>query len=827
MARGSALVSSTVPPALASRRPAARRWASVRLLLGIVALYPIVLPAQAPAASAALAAWNDSLRAAPTSAALGAVAARAGQGPGVEGLRKALLALRRGELSLDRGQLDQALTVAAWVGNVHRDWAWPRYIAARAALVMDTAGWFPVADAGVTQGEKFEDAFWHSVRETLDRDPGFPGVYQWITPYLVAGGDRLLRPDQLALVRRAVLRTEPAADPDLLLVWGRYLRTERDYDSALAVFGAALAAGGDTARLDLERARTLRALHDSTAAVAAYWDGVAHLTPVGRLFYRFDLAWIVGRDSLAAFDRLPGDSVSWWLHRFWNERATAALMSPFSRLSEQLRRWDVAYARYRARSPWRREAYHSIDIFADNDDCVHQDTKFYEQTWAMEPWLPGDTRFREWLLDQRGVIYLRHGEPIERIGGVDARLGPEDFTDGPGADTPDLTGVWSPWLFPLDRDTPMRRGGTGVIRMEPAWTIEAWVYLIANDFRVIAFRPSRAIGDYDATTMVSYPPFSPRFWLQLSGTLDVWHDAGLRIADRLEHPLGGKVPTIPTCEKPMQAAIARARIDADSTIHNDTDSPPIRSPWQFNSAIFGLGRAVDHTGEAFIVLAVGGDSLHARPAADGGVTYPVHLRLSAWNHQTDSAVTVDTTRVFHARRPLAPGERLMISQALPLGAGDWEIAVLGTGEDRHAGAYTLRRDVRVDRGPGLTLSDLVTGVTGAPSVTAPDGDPFPIDVGGTWTRGSSVELFYEVGGVPVGGSYRSTVEVTPLEPTHGPSLRIATTDRSTLPMNYVRRAVGTDRLVPGTYRLTVTVRAGAEQAVRSTIVILTVPSGSR
>ncbi len=611
-----------------------------------------------------------------------------------------------------------------------------------------------------------------------------------------------------------------------------YLRTEREYDTALAVFDRAEASGGDTMRLDLERARTLRALHDSTAAVAAYWDGVTHLTPIGRQAYRFDLAWIVGADSLAAFDRLPDDSVAGWLHRFWDERATAALMSPFSRVSEQLRRWDVAYARYRVRSPWRREMYHDVDIFFDNDDCVHRASDFYREAWAMQPALTGDIRTREWLLDQRGIIYLRHGEPIERIGGADAGLNPDDLTDGPDPDAADTSAVWSAW----DKGAYVRAFSVGPVSKGPpplvpyhlpAGPQASWVYIIGGDYRLLSFRGSDAIGQYDATTLASYPAYSPFLWLQLSGTLQVYHDAGVRIADRLEHPLRGRVLTMPTCEKPIRAAITRARADADSAVHNDSNSPPIRFPWAFNSAMFALGRAVDHTGEALVILAVGGDSLHAEPAADGGVTYPVHLRISAWNRETDGTVQVDTTRMIAARQPLEPGERLIVAEPVSLGAGDWEIAALATEENLNSGAYTLRRDVHVDNGPGLTLSDLVTGVSGAPSWTAPDGNPFPIDVARTWTRGSSLELFFEVGGVSVGASYQTTVEITPLHPTHGPSLRIATTDRGIAATNYVRRTVGTDQLVAGTYRMTVTVRSDGRQASRSTTFTLTVPARGR
>ncbi len=355
---------------------------------------------------------------------------------------------------------------------------------------------------------------------------------------------------------------------------------------------------------------------------------------------------------------------------------------------------------------------------------------------------------------------------MERIGGIDPRLGAEDLVDGPDPDGADTSAVWSEW----DKGEVVRAFDVGPVSQGPPPLVpyhmavgqpESWVYIIGGDLRLLSFRGSDAIGQYDATTLASYPAYSPGAWLQLSGTLQVYHDAGALIADRLEHPLRGAVPTLPTCWKPIQAAIVRARADADSAVHNDTDAPPILFPWAFNSAMFALGRASDQTGEALVVVAIGGDSLHAELSHDGGVVYPVHLRVSAWNHKTDRTVLVDTTRMIATRRPLAPGERLVLSQSIPLGAGDWEIALLATEENLQSGAYTLRRDVRVDRGPGVTLSDLVTGVTGAPSWIAPDGNPFPINVAATWTRGSSIELFYEVGGVEAGGSYRTTVEDHP------------------------------------------------------------------
>jgi hypothetical protein len=789
----------------------------------IVALYPIPAPAQTPSESTALAAWNDSLRAAATPAAVERLAPRAGDGDGVEGLRKALLALRRGEVRRDRGQFDQALMVADWVGNAHHDaWAWPHYIVARAAMAMDTAGWFPIEDDGIEQGETFEQAFWRSVRQTLHIDPDFPGLQRWILPTLVAGGDRLLRSDQLAVVQRVVSRRDP--DPDALLVWGRYLRAERDYLDALTTFNMALARGGDTMRLDLERARTLRALHDSIGAGWAYWDGLRHITPVGRRFYRFDLAWIVSADSLKAFDRVPDDSLAWWLHRFWDERDVAAVQPVGSRLSEQLRRWGVAYARYRVKSPWRHLMYDSPDIFIDNAPCVHRDSRFYDEAWALRPSLPGDIRSREWLLDQRGIIYLRHGEPIAQFGGIEPPLNREDFADGPDYDAPDTSRVWSHWARGAKVATFMADTGMGGVPFgELMGHTESWLYIIGNDQRVLNFRGSAAIGSYDATTLASYLPYSPASWLLLSGTLQVYHAAAVRIVHELLNPHVGAVPDPPTCWNPVRTAIARSRVDADSAIHNDTDSPPVLHPWAFNIRMFALGQARDSSGQALIVMAFGGDSLRGQTTPSGTI-YPIHLVIEAWNHQTGEMVRVDTVRVAASRTSLTADSRLVMTQSLPLSAGDWEVGLTADQGNPQVGAYTLRRDVRVDSGVAPALSDIVTGVTGAPSWLATDGAAFPINVFDRWPSGSSIETYYEVRGLPAGTPYQTTVEVEPIGNGKGPTLRIATSDRSTAEIDYIRRSVGTERLLPGEYRLTVTVRAGQRHATRSTTFVLLAPA---
>ncbi len=473
-----------------------------------------------------------SLARATTPAELSLLSPLANRGLSVSGLRQDLYHVRDGELTQSRLELEQTATRADRTARDHPGWSWAPFVLARIFGAMNQAGWEPLRpDDGKSQFESYPDAMWRNLRAALEHEPELTAARRWFVSLAVAGGDRLLQPDQGVVLAREVTRANPA--PDALLAWGRSLRTYRIYDSALAVFNRAAGLGGDRSRLDLERARTMRALHDTTGASAAYWDGIAHLTPVGRELYRYDLAWLISADSLVAFDKTPDGGVARWLHRFWDERDAAAANRPGERLDEHLRRWAFAYAHFRVRAPWRRTMYTRVDMYIDNDNCQHFDPSLYDLLWKMPPpQHAGDPRYREWLLDHRGIIYLRHGEPLEMLGGMGARYPRENFTAGETPDVGDESATWAPWTMVIQKDRVAAPGGRplAMFTKGPGLIIaqsvprypQSWLYLIDGQLQLLHFRETLAIGMYGPTTLVSYLPFDRSLtaqWSRISATM--------------------------------------------------------------------------------------------------------------------------------------------------------------------------------------------------------------------------------------------------------------------------------------------------------------------
>lgn len=814
------------------RRSSAR--IRVRTIIGAVALAIAMAPlavssvaAQSRAERLSLAGWTDSLDRSISQSAVARIESRANANPRVGALRHALFDIRRAELRHDRGTTTHAEFEAVWIARAHSDWPWAHYLVARTLVDELVEGWLPASTDDNKEGsESLADSAWQELRAALEGDRELAVARHMAIGLMVAGGDRLLRDDQLAIVEGELARARP--DPDAILVWGRHLRTGRHYDEAIAAFNSAVARGGDRSRLDLEIGRTQRAVHDSADAVAAYWDGLQHLTPAGRELYRFDLGWIISRDSLSAFDRLPDSAVVSWMHRFWDERDAAAAAHPGARLAEHLRRWAFVYAHYRVRSPWRRSMYDRIDMFYDNEDCQHLDESLYTTLWEMPPVHTGDIRARERMLDQRGILYLRHGEPLMRVGGAEPRFGPENFTTGTPATTPDETDAWSPWargsvVHTFVPPPPGYRGSKGGVPYQMSiGATESWLYMIDGDARLLTFRPSFAIGAYGATTLSSYLPYSPGAWLARVGTLDVYTDAARRIARELTI-IGPSTPRDPpTCWNEVRAANDRSRADAAVATHNDSDSPPFVHPWASTIGIYALGDGANRSGEALLTFALGGTTLHADTLADGRAAYHIQFHLTAWDASTGRTITRDTTRLLIRRDPLGANQLLASWLEIPLPPGQWEIGVRAQQGDS-SGAYAMRRDVVIGAGDNLGVSDIITGRTGEPVWAATDGLPFPIETTGRWQTGSAAELFFEVHGIPAGESYQTIIDVRTVDSTAKrlpAPVMISTTDLSSGGATYVRKTLGLEHLVAGTYQLSVTARWHAQRVTRTQRIVV-------
>lgn len=700
------------------------------------------------------------------------------------GLREFAEWERGGSLSLG----EQALFRFEQARSRREDWGWPHYLQARLFLAFHQANVPLRASAGAVEGEQHLEAATRHLRAALERDPDLRQARQLLVDLTLPSADRTLRADVREAIAREVSR--PDALPGALVVWARHLRAERQYDSALATFNRAGDAGFDPSVLGLERARTLTALGRPRVGRDAYWEGVARLTEAGRQALRQDLGYILTTDSLASFDAVAPADVEAWLRRFWGERDAAVARDPGERLMEHLRRWVYVFERYRLPAPWRIEFFDRVDYAFDDirEPCTGGASDFYKRLPIEPASLPGDPRATEALLDHRGLVYLKHGEPFARsIPPLSTELEPERDLNAVGGNPQGQEGF---------------RLAASVARTE------AWAYWIEGTWRIFSFRGSDALGRHAATTLTSYMPLlNPQAWLAMASILPRYQAAANQVTNYTGWQPKG-------CLGRIKAAIDRQREDAAVAIDTDSDTPAIEEPWNATLRLFGLGDARDRSGRALVTFAIPTDQVRGEPVADGRQLWWLDFRLTAYRVSDGMRVDLDTARTFVA--PSAPANGQLTGWfELPLEPGTWQVAVRVKQRGNAAGgAYALRRGLVVDGTPELALSDVVTGREGASPWLAPDG-PFPVNALGTWPVGGEVDLWFEVRGLDAGDSYRTTMTVRPTEGRRGRDVTITTDDRASGSITRVRKLLGLQRLEAGEYELTVTVEADGQRATRS------------
>ena len=366
------------------------------------------LLAAAPAAVAAQAQWEreslerlrDSIRFSADTAGILALErvlieeAKAERLEPMHHLRLGILALRLSELQPTEPHLDHAIGEFQWAAELRPDWPWPWYgLGLAEARGADRAGGF-AGGLFTMLGLDRDRLAGYAFARAIAVDPSFiDGLLEFAR---IALSQRIDAPVQPALdALRASTASPIGWDADLLLARGRLERFAGHPDSAVVAFrrAARLAWRPDEALLELARTTPLtgpidgrrgRSIREATrrhylAAAATSDSRVAAML-------RRDLEPILQREELEAFDGLAPGERGAWLAEFWASRDALDLREPGSRLAEHLRRWDVARREFRL-PPFRRR-----------------------YRWGIETWQSGDGE-----LDDRGIVYVRHGEPTLRI----------------------------------------------------------------------------------------------------------------------------------------------------------------------------------------------------------------------------------------------------------------------------------------------------------------------------------------------------------------------------------------------------------------------------
>ena len=646
-------------------------------------------------------------------------------------LRAALVALRLADLGADpdAGEARDELRRLT-----RRQPDWPYAWHALAAAEIRRAAW-ERADS-LALGNRvgtgtLERAMEHECR-AVAADPTFVPAALALADLALGLRDTALYADARDALRRADA-AHVTAPTELLVARGRLERATDQTDSALAVFQRA---GGALARLEL--ARTQLAV-GAPEGEGPYYAGAEADDSVVVAAYRADLKPIAPDSELVRFDLARGAERAAFLRRFWTDRDRAELRKDGERLREHYRR--LLYARRHFALTISRRFYGLRDAYRSGSEEI----------------------------DDRGVIYVRHGEPATRLKPFVFGLMPNETWRYDRADG-DL-------LFHFSAGYDDAGGG------------DLYDYRLVEsvmDLRGAAEAPVDQL-------LLSRAALSPVYGRMLN-----WGPNGAARARAHERGIGQVSIDFGTTTDSYELQFARRL-----TAYANLVAVGVRDSLPLAHFVFGIGPA------------------ETTPATEGdGVSYPVRVRLVALDGADHAVASADTTVLFRLDRPLSRGQYLIGRVELPLPAGSWSWrAALEQGAD--AGIVLPRDSVRVAaRGPALALSDLALGIRAASARWLPTpADTVLLTPFDLFLEGSQVELYYEATAAVSGMQYRHEIAVYRTKGDgrleQRPVVTLGFEERASGTLVRSHRTLQLGRLKPGPYVVEVKVTgAGGEPAVR-------------
>jgi GWxTD domain-containing protein len=729
--------SSLIPP------PGSRLATLVAAL--IVAVAPLPLLAQSPADRVQLERFRDSIAGTVDSIGLLALERRTIEQAKLDRnntpihLKLGFLSLRLGELG-GQSHYDDAASEFQWAIDLKPTWPYPWYGMGLAE--------YGVGDSQVSfiTGLKTmlgKDALTRSAMafaKSAEVDPSFVrGLVELANTALRQRVNIKLGVALDALRRSA--STAAAQDPQVLLARGRVEREVGDGDSALAAFHGYLDRGPSRSLGQLEIARTLFLL-GRFDGVQPYYAGAASDDSASVAGYRADLATIASDSVMREFDHTAGVARAAYLKRFWSERDRAELRADGERLREHYRRLFYARKNFQLTSLNR-----------------HYD--------IVERYRSGSRDF-----DDRGVIYIRHGEPSTRATYAAPGLEPNES-----------------WRY-------SRPEGDLIFHFVAREDVQDFK-LVESLFDVLGFSQAIALhdGGAEANPVAAELMFSREHLSPIYQRLESAGRIGTGQYQTEERRLG-------------QASIA---------IGTRTDSYELRFARELKVKSDVLAVGHDSTGTLVqITYAISGKGLEP-VTVTSGYLYSVRVRFAATGPSGTVAASLDTTRHFVAPEPVPEGENLVGRVAVPLPPGKYEYR-LAIQQGEEAGVVLPRDSVRVG-GPttaALALSDLVLGSRNANLVwRRPDQDTVLFNPLRAFKRSDEMQLYYEVDGLRPGSPYEVRLAVRrhggggglfrKLFGGGGAAISLKFDGQARAALESAHRGLQLDRLKPGSYVLELTV----------------------
>lgn len=609
--------------------------------------------------------------------------AKATRGDAILHLRLGFLSLRLGDLGALR-YYDDAASEFQWAVEIEPRWPYGWFALGLAEQELgEVQG--PAADRITLLGRNASGRAATAYMRAALADPAFASRLEVLAAQAVRRRDADRAKVVLDALRQALAAQAPGVRaPAILLALGRVEREVGDLPAALNAFETYRRIGDNRALGLLEVARTRFLLGDLTGA-EAYYEGAAIDDLVSLAAYRADLEVIAPDSVLMLFDRLRGKPRAEMLATFWGVRDRLDFRREGSRLREHYRRLAMARQQFSAGG------------------------------WS----LPSDPAFlsTEAVLDDRGRLYVRHGEPDTRVSFNAVGVEPNES-----------------WHY-------RRAGGDLVFHFVARQDPERF-RLVESLFDVVDMRPAMAQtpGNEEAVR-ARQSGASEQLFRSRETLASVYADLGTP-----GQSSGGQAE-----------ARERALVQTSLEVGLATDSHEPRYPRELAARLHAVATSRSASGPAaHLLIAVPGFGLEVEEF-EGLFVYPMRLVFVGLDAAGVAQVEVDTILRPATPTPVRPDRLLQVHFIVPLPEASTLTYRMGLFVGENGGSVSPIDTIRTlpARPPVPRLGDLILG---APSSRlSQDGITFgPMQ---SISRSERLELFAEVTGLAGDGRYRASFEL--------------------------------------------------------------------
>jgi hypothetical protein len=760
--------------------------AAVRLALPLSLLLASTAAAQSADHRQALLALHDSAQSA-SATELSALRATATYASSTDQeltrLRQAFLLLRQGELDSSSKTLRKAGEEFYNVTARHDDWplAWYGIGLTERALAR---GKFPVLPArfhplGADYNQGAIQAFVYALQKDSTFLPAAEG--------LAEAAQATTRWGYTGKARDA-LRRAAAHSAQTLLVRARLEREANDRERALSLLQRALQLGADSGVVYLELAREEFALDHDSLATVSYWNGVKFSSsPAAVQMLSEQLALIARPGELAGFDSLTTLGRLAMVRRFWTIREVDAGVEPGARLAEHYRRYELANKAFRPRN-------RGMTPVAPNVAARMAAVYGYGPTPTTAP-----------NLDQ--VSYRTYS----------AGFVTSFYPFGPRLGDPIARQVREPWGW----------NDYSISSASPAYSERSLDYAYqATNSRIMA---GSLLDEVDQSTspLGSRGEAMMRYGEPEQAVGGVWMYTSQN--GKLYVPVNGRMPGS-LCDVFLRVCAAEARgylkpeeyralrkvlLDSHSDLaRSDRMALPFNR--QLTPAIDAYAMIDGGTGEGKIMVAfaIPGHQVEPQRMGDDFV-YPVRIQLIAAPASGAYRVERDTVRYFRTDHRLVEGEYLQAVEQIPVPPENYHLRVVLQTADGERGSVGGDDSVVVNTvAKGVALGDLVLGRDGSGLSWWSGTDRLKLNPSGKVSRTEPLYLYYQLGGLPLGRAYQTSLEVFhATAPEKKPLITLSYDEVADRPVMEIQRVLDLQRLDAGVHTIRLTIRDAKGEVV--------------